>query len=441
MPSVEVVNPFRRHSFDWDDITLIAPGENGLIIGSADDVAEAWCVQKSNFATKRGRFTRADRIAHQLIDILELHDPPLEDEETGLRIRRARPDEHRLLTRLERAASEEPLGHIFPPEDYPYPVNEVTRRWRRVLRDRFAHVHLLELFDAPVGYVAFDDDTVLHLGVVAHQTRRGYGSALIEFACLEIFSSGVGEASLWVLAENEVARAFYRSHGWTDTDGRRQGRVPALSRGDPDEEAQPIGARDEADDRSLPCSVSWDSSTSVRVGQGLLLTIAGLALVPALASTLLRVVPPTDDATAKLASFIAYGVLGYALATICLVAALIRARRRLGLAVVTLLVLLASSGHVVTLAPLFVPDGRPVTGASFTLMTLNLHNGLADSGQVVEHAMNADVVILVETTPAALNALKPLGWDERFPYAVGDVATTSSATPPSTRASRWLPGL
>ena len=223
---VEVVNPFRRHSFDWDDITLIAPGENGLIIGSADDVAEAWCVQKSNFAARRGRFTRADRIAHQLIDILELHDPPLEDEETGLRIRRARPDEHRLLTRLERAASEEALSHVFPPEDYPYPVNDVTRRWRRVLRDRFSHVHLLELFDAPVGYVAFDDDTVLHLGVVPHQTRRGYGSALIEFACLEIFSSGVGGASLWVLAENEVARAFYRSHGWTDTDDRRKAEFP-----------------------------------------------------------------------------------------------------------------------------------------------------------------------------------------------------------------------
>lgn len=224
--SVEVVNPFRRHSFEWDDITLIAPGENGLIIGSAEDVAEAWCVQKSNFAARRGKITRADRIANQLIDILEVHEPPLEDEETGLRIRRARPDEHRLLARLERAASEEPLSHVFPPEDYPYPVNEVTRRWRRVLRDRFAHVHLLELFDAPVGYVAFDADTVLHLGVVAHQTRRGYGSALIEFACLEIFSGGVPEASLWVLTENEGAQAFYRSHGWTETEDRRKAEFP-----------------------------------------------------------------------------------------------------------------------------------------------------------------------------------------------------------------------
>ena len=112
--TVQVVNPFRRHEFDWDDVTLIAPGENGLLIGTEDDVAEAWCIQKSNYAARRGRFTRADRVAHELLDILDLHDPPLEDEETGLRIRRARPDESRLLTRLERAASEDALDPHLP---------------------------------------------------------------------------------------------------------------------------------------------------------------------------------------------------------------------------------------------------------------------------------------------------------------------------------------
>src|SRR6476619_1151934 len=35
--TVQVVNPFRRHEFDWDDVTLIAPGENGLLIGTEDD--------------------------------------------------------------------------------------------------------------------------------------------------------------------------------------------------------------------------------------------------------------------------------------------------------------------------------------------------------------------------------------------------------------------
>ena len=221
-----MVNPFRRHAFDWDDITVIAPGENGLIVGTEDAVAEAWCIQKSNYASRRGRLTRADRIADELLDLLDQHDPPLEDEETGLRIRRARPDEARLLTRLERAASEDALAHIFPPEEYPYPVDAVTRRWRQRLVDRHVRVYVLELVDAPVGYVAFDASTIHHLGVVRHQTRQGYGSALLEFASLEIFAGGAREAELWVLVDNEDARDFYRSHGWVDTEDRRTSEFP-----------------------------------------------------------------------------------------------------------------------------------------------------------------------------------------------------------------------
>jgi ribosomal protein S18 acetylase RimI-like enzyme len=224
--NVEIINPFRRYSFEWDDITVIAPGENGLLIGSEDNAAEAWCVQKSKFASQRGRLTRADRIANQLLDIVELHDPPTEDEEAGLRIRRARPDESRLLTRLERAASEEALAHIFPPQHYPYPTSAVDRRWRQLLRNRLMHAYLLEVRAGPAGYVAFNGDTVHHLGVVSDHQRRGYGSALLEFACMEIFGGGAREAFCWVLADNQAARAFYRARDWTETGGRRESEYP-----------------------------------------------------------------------------------------------------------------------------------------------------------------------------------------------------------------------
>ncbi len=223
---VIIKNPFQTHRFAWEDITLVASGENGLVIGSEDAQAEAWCIQKSNHATKRGRRTRSDRIVNELLDLLDAHDPPPEDADTGLRIRRARPDESRLLTRMERAASEAELGHIFPPEEYPYPTVAVARRWRRLLRDRLTRVHIIELFDAPVGFVAFDHDTVLHLGVVPHQTRRGYGSALLEYATREMFGRGVPAVYLWVLTENGTARSFYRSARWTDTDERRNCEFP-----------------------------------------------------------------------------------------------------------------------------------------------------------------------------------------------------------------------
>jgi GNAT superfamily N-acetyltransferase len=221
-----VVNPFSSHRFGWDDIRVIAPGENGLVVASVDRRAEAWCIQKSNWATRRGRHTRADRITRQLFDLLEEQEPPLEDEETGLRIRRVRLDEGPVLTRLERAAGEQALGHLVEPDRSPYPATEVARRWRRLLRDAQVRVFLLEKDDDPVGFVAFDADTVRHVGVLPQHTRRGYGSALLEFATTEIFDAGAPQANLWVLVENHGARAFCQSLGWRETDDRRDSEFP-----------------------------------------------------------------------------------------------------------------------------------------------------------------------------------------------------------------------
>lgn len=223
---ITVVNPFSSRRFDWEDIRVVAPGENGLVIASTEATVEAWCVQKSNFAARRGKLTRADRVTRELLDLLEEHDPPLEDEETRLRIRRARPDESRLLTRLERAASEEALSHLFPPEEHPYPVTAITRRWRRLLRDPRVRIYLLEHDDDPVGFVAFDADTVRHVGVLPDHTRRGYGSALVEFAAQEIFADGAPNAHLWVLVGNAGARAFYATLRWRETADRRDCEFP-----------------------------------------------------------------------------------------------------------------------------------------------------------------------------------------------------------------------
>ncbi len=222
-----VVNPRRRTSFAWEDVTVIAPGPDGLLIGSERAVAEAWCVQKSNWSTRKGRRTRADEIVDTLADLRDRHDPPLLDEVTGLRIRRARISDLDLLTRLERTASEAALGHIFPAARYPYPTDDVRRRWHRLLRDPVVQVRVLELFDVPIGYLAYETEGVLrHLGVVPHQSRRGFGSVLLAYAVEEIFGSGAPKAELWVLTENTVARAFYAARGWTTTADTGQAEFP-----------------------------------------------------------------------------------------------------------------------------------------------------------------------------------------------------------------------
>ncbi len=167
-------------------------------------------------------------------------------------------------------------------------------------------------------------------------------------------------------------------------------------------------------------AVSWNSQPSRPRFQQLFFVVAGLALIPATAATVMRVLPPEDDATARLAAFVPYGLLGYLLTLGCLLVALVRARRRLLPAMITAAVMVLTACHLAWLAPVFVTDQRAAGTAQFQLMTLNIDDGEADSGDVSEQAAEADIVILVETTSAALAALKQHGWDRRFPYSLGD---------------------
>ena len=169
-----------------------------------------------------------------------------------------------------------------------------------------------------------------------------------------------------------------------------------------------------------PRAAAWDSRPSRPRFQGLLCTIAALALLPAIAATLMRVIPPADDQTARVAAFISYGLLGYLIALGCLLIVVARARHRFVIAVITVAVALLTLCHLAWLGPLFVNDHRAAGTPKFRLMSLNMHNGGADSGKVAQRAERADIVILVEATPSALQDLKPFGWDERFPYSLGD---------------------
>ena len=218
---ITVKNPFRKRSYEWDDVRVIAPGENGIVVGSEQSTSEAWCVQKSNHAARRGHATRADHVANDLLDRLEAFDPPVADAKAGTSIRRARWKDEDLLTRIERAASEHTLSHVFPPDDYPYPVREVRQRWRELLRDPRVSIRVLELSDEPVGFVAYTATTVRHLGVSPQHLRKGYGTTLLDYACEDIFADLLPTADLWVLEDNKVARNFYLDNGWGETEERQ----------------------------------------------------------------------------------------------------------------------------------------------------------------------------------------------------------------------------
>lgn len=68
----------------------------------------------------------------------------------------------------------------------------------------------------PIGIVSVDGNLIENLYVLPDEQRKGYGSALLEFAV----SKCEGTPMLRVLNTNEKARALYLKRGFTATGGR-----------------------------------------------------------------------------------------------------------------------------------------------------------------------------------------------------------------------------
>jgi len=168
---------------------------------------------------------------------------------------------------------------------------------------------------------------------------------------------------------------------------------------------------------------TWDAPPRVRAGQGLLVVLGLLSLIPAAVATGLRTFPPTDALPALLASFVPYGLVFWLPATLFLTIAAVRARRSrafarvslLLLALVTIVGLLASAAWE---APAFLPNGGAAGTESVTVVSLNVRHGGADPEATAAGTVSADVVMFVEATPDWVQSL-PESFRHEFPHAVG----------------------
>ncbi len=168
---------------------------------------------------------------------------------------------------------------------------------------------------------------------------------------------------------------------------------------------------------------AWDTRARVRTGQGWLVTLGLLAMVPALVATVLRVFPPGDDGPALLASFIPYGLVFWIPTLVFLGIATIRARRsgavaRVSLVLLSLVALLGLLAGLAWQAPAFVGSSRAATTESLTIASLNVQHGGADPESTAQQASGADIVTFIEATPDWVAAL-PDSFRKEFPYAVG----------------------
>jgi putative acetyltransferase len=131
-------------------------------------------------------------------------------------IREAKTGEAATLAEIQRDASLAALAHIFPPEVYSYPIDEVTRRWEESLADEAVTVLLAEEDGAPSGVAGCRSEWLDGLYVLPQWWSRGVGRALHDEVLDRLRGDSCERCHLWVLEDNDRARQFYERLGWAE---------------------------------------------------------------------------------------------------------------------------------------------------------------------------------------------------------------------------------
>lgn len=177
-----------------------------------------------------------------------------------------------------------------------------------------------------------------------------------------------------------------------------------------------------------PSRIAWDSSApEPRSGVVPLVLLAGLTLPLGVVAALLRVVPPTDGVPALAAAFIPYGLVADAFCLMAFGLAAVLARRRIALALLALVSAALLAAQISWIAPFFVADDRPPSTRTFTVTSLNIRGELGNADDILAQAQSSDVLVLLETTPGAIRALRSAGIEQEFAYRAGENSRGSAS--------------
>jgi len=141
--------------------------------------------------------------------------------------REATVDDLVALRDLEREANLVGLRHVFPPERFPFPGDDVLARWALVLDEPGVTVLVRDAESGGVdALAAYDDRQLRHLAVRPDQWGRGLASTLIATVLAAMGRRGTTDAELWCLVDNHRARGLYEHLGWQATTDRQEAPWP-----------------------------------------------------------------------------------------------------------------------------------------------------------------------------------------------------------------------
>ena len=138
----------------------------------------------------------------------------------GVVLRRAGPDEAEALFEVQRDASLNALGHIYPPDRHPFPDDAVRERWREALAAG-NEIVVAEQEGRVIGLAAWTDGWLDGLYVRPEHWGGGVADRLHDAAVRALSDSGAEAARLWVLKDNTRARRFYERRGWREDGSQR----------------------------------------------------------------------------------------------------------------------------------------------------------------------------------------------------------------------------
>ena len=136
-------------------------------------------------------------------------------------VRPALAEDVETLLVIQREAAVDAFAHIYPPERYPFPDDEIRAAWAGALADPDTEVFVAECDGVAAGAVSVGKEFLSTLYVLPAFQGRGVGSALHDLALERLRARGVRLAKLWTLEGNDSGRRFYERRGWALTEETR----------------------------------------------------------------------------------------------------------------------------------------------------------------------------------------------------------------------------
>jgi len=121
---------------------------------------------------------------------------------------------------IQEPASVASLAFVFPQGAFPFPREDVARRWRHEINTPGIDCYVVVAADAVIGLAAIQKDEVLHFGIAIEYWGTGVAQQAHDALLGLMRSRGITRAWLRVFTGNGRGRAFYERLGWRPTGER-----------------------------------------------------------------------------------------------------------------------------------------------------------------------------------------------------------------------------